>query len=450
MPSPVKKKCVKCGKVLPLDNFYRLKRGSAIDPDGVLDTCKRCCTLNYQSNNPHTFMNILYALNIPWIPSYYKNMCEKKLTPANKNNPAVLGLYIASMKLTGMGEYGFFDSDNLQKQRCPECLDSIEQYDYKLPLGETTLETKTTFTLNDIVYSPQNDIRARILLQNQRAKEARAQKLNPTSVLEGPVGDDFYQGSAQVESDVIYHPTYQDPAASGSAAEVSGPPSTDPQVNPEMASSIDDLLDRSGRPNLTREEMNYLLFKWGSSYSLEQLLRLEKMYVEMMESYDVRTPNHKDSVKKLCTLSLRIDECIAAQDFQAGKAANDMYDKLSKAANLQPIQNVAADSEYLDAAGVLVKMVEAEGFIPKYVLDDSVPKDIVDITIKDSHLYLRRLVDNDGTILNRFEQEAEAYFKLQQENEEDTDEAYAMLMDIENLEKESRRFETIAADEGES
>ena len=368
--------------MISVDQFYKCKSASDLHPDGYLNICKKCATLNYKAGNPDTFMNILYQLDVPWCPTDYKSLVAKKGKASAPNNPAILGAYIAAMKLNQNRRYGFFDSAEAQSIKGgPDTFDSIDQYDYQRPLAKASMDVPPAqgFTIEDIIYNA--------------AEDERALALN-----DGYEPDDIDQSLEEA------------------------------------------VAKKKKQMRLTPEEMNYLLSKWGMGYNVDQLLKLEKMYIEMMADYDIRTTNHKDNLKKLCTLSLRIDECIACSDFSGGKAANDMYDKLSKAANLQPVQNKTADENYLDAAGVLVKMCEQRGFIPKYVVDDSVPRDIVDLTIRDTQLYLKRLVDGDGTIMQRFEQEAEAYFAAQETDKEDTDEAFALLHDYDTLLEEEKEF----------
>jgi hypothetical protein len=57
--------------------------------------------------------------------------------------------------------------------------------------------------------------------------------------------------------------------------------------------------------DLTEEDRTYLRLKWGKTYKPEEWIRLEQLYNEMMESYDIQTAGHIDTLKLLCKTSLK-------------------------------------------------------------------------------------------------------------------------------------------------
>jgi len=58
---------------------------------------------------------------------------------------------------------------------------------------------------------------------------------------------------------------------------------------------------------LTDEDRKYLRLKWGKAYKPEEWVRLEQLYNEMMESYDIQSAGHIDILKKCCKTSLKAD-----------------------------------------------------------------------------------------------------------------------------------------------
>lgn len=159
----------------------------------------------------------------------------------------------------------------------------------------------------------------------------------------------------------------------------------------------------------TPEEKRYLINKWGQFYTIEQLISLERLYLEMMEDMDIRTATQKDHLKKMCVVSLRYDEALAASDFDGARKASGMYSAINKEAGFQPIQSQSQDAEYLDAVGVIVRMAEAPSPIP--VWDLGVTEDEIDILLKDYKLFVKRLVDNDDTISTRINEAAQELAK---------------------------------------
>jgi len=56
---------------------------------------------------------------------------------------------------------------------------------------------------------------------------------------------------------------------------------------------------------LTEEDKLYLRLKWGKSYKPEEWVALEKLYEEMMSSYDIQGAGHIDTLKLVCKTSLK-------------------------------------------------------------------------------------------------------------------------------------------------
>ncbi len=162
---------------------------------------------------------------------------------------------------------------------------------------------------------------------------------------------------------------------------------------------------------ITKEERAYLMLKWGSSYKEDVLLRLEKLYQEMMASFDIRTPSHKDYLRKLCVVSVKADEALEIDDYGGYSSLMGVYDKIMKSANFQPIQSKEQVEGFVDSIGELVKMCEKTGFIPKF--DLTVPLDIVDKTLNDSKLFIKRLFENDDTIGQMYDKAAAALEELE-------------------------------------
>jgi hypothetical protein len=57
--------------------------------------------------------------------------------------------------------------------------------------------------------------------------------------------------------------------------------------------------------NLTEEEITYLRLKWGKAYKPMEWVQLEQLYDEMMESYDIQSAGHIDTLKLICKTSLK-------------------------------------------------------------------------------------------------------------------------------------------------
>lgn len=330
-----KKVCVRCKKTYPLEKYYKTRTLEEY-PDGYLPVCKSCLENTYKATDPASFMHILKAIDVPWVPSEYRTIYNKNVKPNAPNSLSILGKYIMKMKLIQYNKYGFMDSAEAQeKYEQPEYYDSIENYNYNIPLDEPVnfSSSKSNFSLEAITQ------------------------------------DDLSEGNRM-------------------------------GINPEEIDSQLKTLENS----LTQEEINYLVLKWGMAYNRTQLLTLEKMYLEMCEDYDIRTTSQKDYLKKYCVASMRYDECLAAQDYEAARKASGMFTNINKEAGFQPIQNQGSNEEYMNAVSYLVKLAESEGPIDKDLWKEYIdyPEDIVDLSIKDIKHWQKELVANDDTIMERY------------------------------------------------
>lgn len=65
---------------------------------------------------------------------------------------------------------------------------------------------------------------------------------------------------------------------------------------------------------LTDEDKIYLKLKWGGSYRPSEWIILEKLYTDMMNSYDIQTAGHIDTLKMICKSSLKANQLLDIGD----------------------------------------------------------------------------------------------------------------------------------------
>ena len=141
---------------------------------------------------------------------------------------------------------------------------------------------------------------------------------------------------------------------------------------------------------LTEEDRLYLRLKWGKAYKPDEWIELEKLYQEMMESYDIQTAAHKDTLKLICKTSLKANQLIDMGDIEGYQKMSKVYDTLMKSGKFTAQQNKDANGEYVDSVSELVALCERDAFIPRYYTDT--PQDKVDRVIQDLQDYTRNLV----------------------------------------------------------
>ena len=212
-----------------------------------------------------------------------------------------------------------------------------------------------------------------------------------------------------------------------------------PTDNPFLATGDEDYFaEQSGASaddeiDLTDEDRIYLRLKWGKTYKPEEWVRLEQLYNDMMNSYDIQGAGHEDNLKLLCKTSLKANQLIDIGDVEGFQKMSRVYDQLMKSGKFTAAQNKAENGEYVDSVGELVMMCEKDGFIPRYYIDE--PNDKVDQTILDMKRYTHTLITEETNLGNLIE---EAIKNNQKEDEAaaNADDTDTGLMDdgIEELE----------------
>ena len=153
--------------------------------------------------------------------------------------------------------------------------------------------------------------------------------------------------------------------------------------------------------DLTEEEMIALRLKWGKTYRPEEWIKLEQLYEEMMNSYDIQSAGHIDTLKLVCKTSLKANQLLDIGDVDGAQKMVKMYDGLMKSGKFTAAQNKAESGEYVDSVSELVAICETEGFIPRYYVDE--PKDKVDRVLQDLQNYTHSLVTEEMNLGNLIE-----------------------------------------------
>ena len=225
---------------------------------------------------------------------------------------------------------------------------------------------------------------------------------------------------------------------------------------------------------LTDEDVLALKIKWGPSYRPEEWVQLEKLYLEMMDSYDIQTAGHIDTLKMVCKTSLKANQLLDIGDVDGAQKMIKMYDTLMKSGKFTAAQNKAESGEFVDSISELVLVCERDGFIPRYYTDG--PQDKVDYVIQDNQEYVTTLVKEElqlGPLIERAikqieeEREAERNAEAADEDEDEeeqferslfekkdeslTDEDFSNFNDfIDEAEEDDKDFyDSLSSDQGE-
>ena len=154
--------------------------------------------------------------------------------------------------------------------------------------------------------------------------------------------------------------------------------------------------DTDFNDDLTEEDRTYLRLKWGKTYKPEEWIKLEQLYEEMMESYDIQTAGHIDTLKLICKTSLKANQLIDIGDIEGFQKMSKVYDSLMKSGKFTAAQNKAEQGEFVDSVGEIIEMCEKEGYIEKFYIES--PNDKVDFTIQDMQRYTRTLIEEETNL----------------------------------------------------
>ena len=138
-------------------------------------------------------------------------------------------------------------------------------------------------------------------------------------------------------------------------------------------------------------------------YHADQWVRLEQLYNEFMNSFDIQGAARLDTLKHICKTSLKMSEAIDCGDVDTYQKLSRVYDSLMKSAKFTEAQNKEGKSDFVDSVGQLVAYCEKEGGkIPKFEI--KADHDIVDTVIRDLKSYNKSLIYEDKSLAQEIEQ----------------------------------------------
>lgn len=119
---PGKYFCQSCRKTLDEKNFFKTSWVQK-HPAGILPECKSCVSMTIDDTDPATFLSTLKEINVPYIPSAWRELLVKKDPKA----PSILGKYVSKMRLNQYKRYSWADSERLTREETDALLDAVRQ-----------------------------------------------------------------------------------------------------------------------------------------------------------------------------------------------------------------------------------------------------------------------------------------------------------------------------------
>lgn len=347
MAVKVKRYCQKCNSTKNEDNFYTSNNREKY-PDGRLNLCKECLTMRVNNWEPDTYMWILQECDVPYVPAEWnKLLASYAKDPTTVTGMTIIGRYLAKMKLKQYNKFRWKDTDFLQQMEQHKMEEAMKKQGY--------------------------DIQQIVEAQEKAKFEV------PTEPLEIPIN--------------VTEP--EEPAYQATPYNLTQPDYFDQQFG------VQEEEDNSLVSQLTDEDKLMLRVKWGKTYKPDEWIQLEKLYNEMMESYDIQSAGHIDTLKMICKTSLKANQLLDMGDVDGAQKMVKMYDMLMKSGKFTAAQNKTDSGNAVDSIGELIAMCERDGFFPRYYTDQ--PMDKVDRTIQDLQKYTRTLITDEMNLGNLIE-----------------------------------------------
>lgn len=315
-------------------------------PTKYLNQCKKCITMHVDNWNPDTYLWILQEADVPYVPEeWYKLLSTYGKDKSKVTGMTIIGRYLSKMKLKQWNQYRWKDSDFLQELANAKMEQAMKRQGFDAQ------------QITEAVNRASFDI--------------------PTEELEIP--KEVLEPKKSLKDEA-----YSVPDAP--------PPPPDQFVgffDQNTATEEEDSLAAS----LTDEDKLMLRVKWGKTYKPDEWIQLEKLYNEMMESYDIQSAGHIDTLKMICKTSLKANQLLDIGDVDGAQKMVKMYDMLMKSGKFTAAQNKTDSGNIVDSISELVALCEKDGFFPRYYTDG--PKDKVDRTLQDLQNYTRQLVTEE-------------------------------------------------------
>ena len=270
----VQKFCKRCQKTMNITEFY-LSLNTDKYPDGHLDLCKPCITAHVDNWDPKTFLWILQEIDIPFVPDEWNKILAKARNKTVKPG-SVLGLYVARMRLKPMKDFRWKDNQFLQDRHKLEIKTTMEQQGFSAAEIQEQLD-KASFPLPMSPLDMPEDMK--------NVPESEPSIFAQTGKMEDYFGkppDDIYEDAV---------PDDDEPKETKSSKKEKEKPGSVFE-SPIETHEFDDIL--------TEQDKIYLRLKWGSAYTWDECVALEQLFEQMMQSYDITTAGHIDTLKLLC------------------------------------------------------------------------------------------------------------------------------------------------------
>ena len=343
--------CEKCGRVLKGVNFYN----SPVSESGKFRMCKKCATLLVDCWDQSTYLWILQECDVPYVPEVWNKCILDQQKRGNEiTGLLIVGKYLSQMYMIQWNKFRWKDTEYIKQQSDRKVRDAMERSGYSEAQIQEMLEKGRI----DLPADPNQKLKPPLGNAQQVISDLMQYRVAPPQIYNAESATEFYEVADA------------------------------PKPDEEIGDTGDTLVDQ-----LTPEDKIYLRLKWGKEYKPDEWIALEKLYNEMMASYDIQSAGHIDTLKLLCKTSLKCNQLIDINDVEGYQKMSRVYDSLMKSGHFTAAQSKETTEGVVDSIGELVAMCERDEFIPRYYVDK--PADKVDQVIFDLQQYTKNLITDE-------------------------------------------------------
>ena len=405
--------CESCGRTLNPQQFVKYTDGRRCE------ICIDCMCTGVDNTDMKTFLHILRHFDVPFKAALWARYSNTAFTknPMGFGPTSVVGKYIRVMHMKQYSNMHYRDSDrealvvpDAQIRRPSNVADvwgPLERLeDLHEPLPPPPFEDADETT-------PYAD-RARRMMENKSDRESMSKTVQDLI----DAGATPSEAAAAVPSWSGSLPSVKEVKDDGTVSRKKQPDIQSSTFGANANANVDvgavpGLLmqmntgrnDETVLNTLTPEDQQYLIAKWGAYYTPSQWVRMERMYNEYAQEYELSV-DRAETLRKICATSVKMDEALEQGDVNSYRALAGVFDQQRKSANFTEQQNKEGRQRPLDTVGEMIAMCEREqGPIPQWANPDEYPRDKIDQTIRDYKTYVSNLVRNEmglGAIIESF------------------------------------------------
>lgn len=255
--------CERCGKRMDETNFYTYKNGKKTE------MCKKCLTAHIDNFNPDTFIWLLKKMDVPYIPEEWNIIRDRAYNkdPNKMNGMSVFGKYLSKMKLKQWEKLTWADTERLRLEREQALIEKEEKR-----LEEEKIRKEQEEKLKEQLEKGEiTESQYKTLVRTETRNEDRLNTIDQTGAI--PENSFYNEKNFLKEEELV-----------------------DPSIS------------------LTKDDKIYLAMKWGRLYKPSEWIELEKLYNDMLNSFDIQDADSINTLKLICKTSLKANQAIDCGD----------------------------------------------------------------------------------------------------------------------------------------